>query len=177
MGLIKEALEAIIRIDRNLAAIRKVLVKDSDDSLYRATYLQKPIESRGSTYNRIQTEKDFYYPDHLTFGGRLRAVRMFYGLTQIEIGNSIGVTCGHISNLEKDVSTPSAMLIRAASLKWNIDEHWLATGERTPVDHVDQASETIKQCFQRIMEEFNPESPTKVAFSNCDLRRPPDGER
>ncbi|MPM26403.1 hypothetical protein SDC9_72904 [bioreactor metagenome] len=134
MGLIKDALEAIIRIDRNIAAIRKALTKDSDDSLYRATYLQKPVEPRGSTYNRIQTEKDFCYPDHLTFGGRLRAVRTFYDLTQTEIGDSIGVTCGHISNLEKDVSAPSAMLIRAVGRRWNIDEQWLATGKRTPVD-------------------------------------------
>lgn len=75
MGLIRDALEAIIRIDRNIAAIRKSLAKDYDDTLYRATYLQKPVEQKGSTYNQVQTERHFCYPDRLTLGGRLRAVR------------------------------------------------------------------------------------------------------
>lgn len=82
-----------------------------------------------STYNRVLTEKEFCYPDSLTFGGRLKAVRMFNDLTQTELGDSIGVTFGHISNLEKDVTNPSAMLIRAVSRRFNIDEQWLATGE------------------------------------------------
>jgi transcriptional regulator with XRE-family HTH domain len=129
MGLVKETLEAINRIDRNLAAIHKVLTKDNDDRLYRATYLQKPVETKGSIFDRVMTGKDFCYPDHLSFGGRLRAVRLFEGLTQAELADDTGVTPPHISNLEADKSIPSAMLIRAVSRRFGIDEHWLATGK------------------------------------------------
>lgn len=175
MGLFRDALEAIIRIDMNLAAIRKALTKANDDTLYRATYLQKPVEPKGSTYERMQTGNVFYYPDHFTFGGRLRVVRKFYNLTQKEISDSIGVTCGYISNLEKDITAPSTMLIRAVSRSWHIDEHWLATGKLGTGDAADQASETIKQCFEGEMEKFAPPPLPKRTYSSSGIQRPPDG--
>lgn len=168
MGLIKDALEAVIRIDRNLAAIRKSLTYGCDDTLYRATYLQKPIEPRGSTYERVQTEKDFSYPDHLTLGGRLRAVRLFVGLNQTDLANEIGISSAHVSKLESDIATPSGMLIRAVGLRWNIDEHWLATGERMPVDSVDRVSETVTQSIRRHMGIFDPEPAKAIPLSGCD---------
>jgi len=174
MGLIKEALEAIIRIDRNLAAIRKALTKASDDTLYRVTYMQKPIEPKGSTYDRVMTEKGFCYPDCLTFGGRVRAIRLFAGLTQAEFGSIINVSNGHISNVERDEDVLSTRAIKDVADKFNIDRHWLATGELGSGDPADQASETIKLCFQRAMKEFEPEPPPKRTYSSSGIQRPPD---
>ena len=132
MGLLKETLEAINRIDRNLAAIRNVLTKNSNGASYRDMPKDIYIDHghpNGSTFQRVLSEKDFCYPDSLTFGGRLRAVRVFAGLTQAELADDISVTAPHVSNLEADKSVPSAMLIRAVSRRFEIDEHWLATGK------------------------------------------------
>ena len=178
MGLIKDALEAIIRIDRNIAEIRKVLTWDRDAKLFRATYMQKPIElvradsdRKNETglplFDRLHQLKLFPYPDQLTFGGRIKAVRMFKDLTQKEFGDSIGVTFGHISNLEKDITQPSAMLIRSISMRFKIDERWLATGHLpqtteepatpihlgkiVPLSGYDEGKDTIRETFLRAM--------------------------
>lgn len=129
MGLVKETLEAIIRIDENLDELCRLLGASGNHEERLAKYGIKLQKQTLSTYQRVLTEKEFCYPDHLTFGGRIKAVRMFNDLTQTELGNSIGITFGHVSNLEKDVSNPSAMLIRAVSRRFNIDETWLATGQ------------------------------------------------
>lgn len=149
MGLIRDALEAIVRIDRNIAEIRKVLMWDRDAKLFRATYMQKPIEPKGSTFDRVLTEKDFCYPDHLTLGGRLKAVRMFVGFNQTEIAEEIGISSAHVSKLESDLATPSAMLIRSVSTRFNIDETWLATGKLSQIaeneKRIDEINRTIGQ--------------------------------
>ena len=167
MGLLKETMQAIIRIDQNITEIRKVLMWDRDAKLFRATYMQKPIEPKGSTFDRVTTEKDFCYPDSLTFGGRLRAVRIYEGLKQEELADEIGVTPPHISNLEADKSTPSAMFIRSVSRRFKIDEGWLATGKLpqtteepatpihlgkiVPLSGYDEGKDTIRETFLRAM--------------------------
>jgi transcriptional regulator with XRE-family HTH domain len=139
MGLLKETMQAIIRIDRNLAAIRKELAFERDAKYFRAVYQQKPIEqvrsdeqrkteNEGSLFDRLSQLDRFPHPDHLTFGGRLKAVRAFWRLKQDELASEIGVSPPHISNLEADKSTPSAMLIRSVSRRFSINETWLATG-------------------------------------------------
>lgn len=165
MGLVRDALEAIIRIDKNLALLAKTQGVIPADTDRLTKYSRKLAEQEGSTFYRVTHERDFCYPNNLTLGGRLRAIRLYAGLTQAEFAKKIGVTAPHITNLEADKSYPSAMLIRAVSWGWNIDEHWLATGKLGTGDPADQASETIKQCFQRTMKEFEPEPPIKPTFS------------
>jgi len=139
MGLLKETMQAIIRIDRNLAEIRKELAFERDAKYFRAVYQQKPIEQvrsdeqrkteiEESLFDRLSQLDRFPHPDHLTFGGRLKAVRAFWRLKQDELASEIGVSPPHISNLEADKSTPSAMLIRSVSRRFSINETWLATG-------------------------------------------------
>ncbi len=138
MGLLKETMRAIIRIDWNLAAIRKTLTGE-EDKWYRAEYQQKPIEQvREDLYRKAESElplfdrlpklEEFPYPDHLTFGGRFKAVRIFAGLNQTGLADEIGISSAHVSKLESDLASPSAMLIRSVSRRFNIYETWLSTG-------------------------------------------------
>lgn len=46
------------------------------------------------------------------FGGRLRAFRAARGLTQLELGERLGVTMQYVGQLERGVSTPSFKLLR-----------------------------------------------------------------
>ena len=143
MGLLKETMQAIIRTSENLDMIRKVLTRD-DDKLFRATYLQKPIEQVRSDlrekseselplfkmplFDQLPQLEMFPYPDNLTMGGRLKAVRVFWRLNQTEMSIEIGISSAHVSKLESDISAPSPMLIRSVSRRFNINEYWLATG-------------------------------------------------
>lgn len=145
MGLVKETLEAIIRIDQNLIAIRKALTNTNYDTLNRATPIHTPVETTGSIFNRVLTERDFCYPDSLTFGGRLRAVRLYARLNQTELADDIGISGAHVSKLESDLAEPSAMLIRAVSRRYNIDEQWLATGELPQTAEEVTMAEAFKQ--------------------------------
>lgn len=128
MGLIKDALKAVIRIDQNLNYLCKGQDRAKIQNNFQATYLQKPIEPKGSTYDRVMTEKEFSYPDCLTFGGRIRAIRLHAGLTQAEFGVSIDVSNGHISNVERDEDVLSMRAIKDVAVKYNIDRNWIITG-------------------------------------------------
>lgn len=147
MGLLKETMQAIIRIDRNLAAIRKVLTKD-DDKWYRADYQQKPIEqvlqnlnqkidSELSLFDQLPQLEIFPYPSNLTLGGRFTAVRKFRRLNQNDIATALDVTPSYVSRIEADKVAPSATIIRFFALTFNINETWLATG------HLPQAPEVL----------------------------------
>ena len=127
MGLLKETMHAIIRVDQNIAEIHKVLTKGTDNRLYRANYLQKPIEQVRSE-PREKTSKTFTYTKIESIGGRICAVREYLGLLQSQLAERLAVNSSYISKLECGTSMPSETLIRLLSLIANIDETWLATG-------------------------------------------------
>ena len=129
MGLLKETMQAIIRIDQNLNYLCKGQDRAKIQDAFKATYQQKPIEQKREPLNHVMTNESFDYHDIETFGGRLKAVRIYEGLKQEELASDIGVTPPHISNLEANKSVPSAMFIRSVSLRYGIDEHWLGTGK------------------------------------------------
>ena len=178
MGLLKETMQAIIRIDRNLIEIRKALVWYENPRSFQTKYSQETIEQGRADLNRkpenelplfdrLHQFEVFLYPNQLTFGGRIKAVRIFWRLKQDEFASAIGVTPPHISNLESDKSTPSAMLIRSISMRFNINERWLATGHLpqtteepatpiarskvTPLSGYDEGKDTIRDAFLREM--------------------------
>ena len=145
MGLLKETMRAIIRIDWNLAAIRKALTGEKD-KFYRAVYQQEPIEQvRQDSYlkpksgiplfDQLPQLEIFPYPDNLTLGGRFTAVRKFRRLNQYDIATALDVTPSYVSRIEADKVMPSATIIRFFALTFNIDERWIATG------HLPQATE------------------------------------
>jgi len=76
-------------------------------------------------------------------GLRIKQIRQVHNLTQGQLAASIHVSTGHISNLEKEISNPSDMLINSICLTWHIDEQWLRTGNGTMESRVDRIYEAI----------------------------------
>ena len=79
----------------------------------------------------------------MSFGSRLKGLRIEHGMTQAELATMLRVSPPHVSNLEADKSNPSDMLINTVCLVWHIDEHWIRTGEGTKESRVDKIYDAI----------------------------------
>lgn len=61
---------------------------------------------------------------------RLKEVRLFYKISQEEFGKKIGLESrGHISTLESGKKNITDRIIKDVCREFNINEHWLRTGE------------------------------------------------
>lgn len=60
---------------------------------------------------------------------RIKQVRKYYGLTQNEFGERIGVRGNTITGYENGLRSPSNAIIIAIAKEYNINESWLRTGE------------------------------------------------
>lgn len=65
----------------------------------------------------------------MTMGDRINYVRKKMKLTQKEFADDLAISQTHVSKLEKNVEKPSSILIRLISIKYNVDEKWLTSGE------------------------------------------------
>lgn len=65
----------------------------------------------------------------MTMGTRINYVRKKMKLTQKEFAEDLAISQTHVSKLEKDIEKPSSILIRLISIKYNIVEEWLISGE------------------------------------------------
>lgn len=59
---------------------------------------------------------------------RIKLLRKDMGLTQKEFANRIGVTNAHISRIEKELTRPSAALIKLICKTYQVSESWLLQG-------------------------------------------------
>lgn len=123
MGLLKETMQAIIRIDRNLNQLCNPLVADVS-KISKEDVREYKREFSGRVINNLA----FDYPANLTLGGRFAAVREYRHLKQHEVAQILRVTPSYVSRFESDKAIPSGTLIRFASQYFNINETWLATG-------------------------------------------------
>ena len=62
-------------------------------------------------------------------GARIKAVRLNAGLTQQAFSDSLGVSQGYLSDLEKEIKTPSDTLLIALSNLYEINMDWLLSGK------------------------------------------------
>ena len=155
MGLLRDTLKAIINIDKAL----------STPNIRSETMKTSPSQARKEIPAEHTVDLRFAYPECRDFGTRLRAVRLFTGRKPEEFGAAIGLTEDQVFNLVRGKLAPWPALYCAVSLRWSIDEHWLATGMRTPVDPVDRASEAVTQCVQRNLGMFDPEPAKPIPLS------------
>lgn len=77
---------------------------------------------------RIIKDKE-YWP--MTYGSRIKQIRKSLGLTQAQFGNAIGVSNGHISNIERDQDVLSNKALKAMCDAFDINEKWFLSGEGT----------------------------------------------
>ena len=60
---------------------------------------------------------------------RIRAVRKHFGMNQTEFGAEIGMKQSTVTNYELGLRVPLDVVIQAICTRFNVDEHWLRTGE------------------------------------------------
>ena len=70
-----------------------------------------------------------------TVGERIKAIRKIFNLTQKDFAKPIGVSYGHISNIEKNKDAPSKALIKLISSEYEIEEDWIINGCDDPEDN------------------------------------------
>jgi transcriptional regulator with XRE-family HTH domain len=60
---------------------------------------------------------------------RIKEVRQSLGLTQVKFAERIAVSTSHLAGMELGVKTIHDRILRLISSEFNVDEHWLKTGE------------------------------------------------
>ena len=59
----------------------------------------------------------------------IKALRKFFGLTQSEFGDSIGVSRDVVGNLELGRVEPSELIIKMICKTYHVNREWLETGQ------------------------------------------------
>lgn len=60
---------------------------------------------------------------------RIKKIRLHHRASQLVFSKELGISRGHISNLETGSAIPSAQLIKLICSTWGTNEKWLKTGE------------------------------------------------
>lgn len=79
---------------------------------------------------------------------RLKAVRKYTGLTQMKFAKKIGMSQSGYGQIETGDRGISDRLIKAVCMAFNIDEHWLRTGEGNML------SQTEESMLEQLAEEY-----------------------
>lgn len=68
-------------------------------------------------------------------GKRIKELRKSYKLNQTDFGKPLGVSYGHISNLEQGKDMPSQSLIKLMAYEYNSSEEWIIEGKGEMFTH------------------------------------------
>jgi len=76
-------------------------------------------------------------------GERIRKLRKSISLTQKIFANRIGVSTSYVAGIESGNKKISKRIVRLISVEFNVDEHWIYTGEGEM--YYDKASANLSQ--------------------------------
>ena len=65
----------------------------------------------------------------MSIGERILLLRKYLKLSQKEFAKQLGISRGHVANIENPSRTPSDMLIKLVCLRYCVSETWLLTGQ------------------------------------------------
>ncbi len=87
---------------------------------------------------------------------RIKAVRESLNLSQREFGEKLGVSRDVISNIEYGRVPPKELLLRHMCQQYNINEHWLKTGEDKMFNETSEDTKfnTALELFKSLRPEF-----------------------
>lgn len=92
-------------------------------------------------------------------GKRLKTFRKKIGLTQTELGESLGVSMRTVQNWEGEERELHDSTIKHMAIKYRLNESWIKTGEGemfTESVEQEEFSEEIKELIQLIKDYGNP---------------------
>lgn len=87
---------------------------------------------------------------------RIKAIREALKLSQREFGEKLGVSRDVISNIEYNRVSPKELLLRHICELYNVNQHWLETGEGEMFNSDPDESSKFEQAFQ-IFKSLRPE--------------------
>ena len=91
---------------------------------------------------------------------RIKQVRLALGLSQNEFGARIGLRRTSVTNYELNRSVPLDIVIQSICREFNVNEHWLRTGEGDmfePLTRNDELAVLIGKFYSEIAENENDE--------------------
>lgn len=95
----------------------------------------------------------------MTINDRIKDIRRSTGLSQTDFAERLGTTRGVITNLEGEKTTPNEPFIKLICREFNVDEHWLRTGEGEMLQELTRNQE-IAEFFGVVMRDPD-DSPRK----------------
>lgn len=76
----------------------------------------------------------------IEIGGRIRSIRKYLRLTQVEFAESIGISANYISTLENGEYAPSKLILLNIEHQYLIKPEQILTGQGFSFDHVRKSS-------------------------------------
>jgi transcriptional regulator with XRE-family HTH domain len=76
----------------------------------------------------------------MTTNERLKQIRKTLGLTQVKFAKRIGISTSYVAELELGNRKVNDRTMRLISMEFNIDEHWIRTGEGTMYNEAAEAN-------------------------------------
>lgn len=88
---------------------------------------------------------------------RIKEIRKNAGLTMEQFGEKIGMKKSSVSQIESAKNNPSDSSIKMICREFNVDEHWLRTGEGAPYKELTR-KEKIAEFFGDVLNEGDDDS-------------------
>lgn len=86
---------------------------------------------------------------------KIKALRMREKMTQQEFADSIGVTRGHITNIESGRVPPTQLMINCIVLMYGLDKEWFLDNARDDMDVLKDPSErAIVENYKKLKGEY-----------------------
>lgn len=95
----------------------------------------------------------------MKFNEKLKLIRKTYDLTQLQLAKQIGVSRGHIANMELGTVNPTPLFINCLSLTYGIDKDWLindSNDDSITVNLLENTTALIIEEYEKLTDEFKP---------------------
>lgn len=90
----------------------------------------------------------FISKEGISLPNRIKAIRKALKLSQREFGEKLGVSRDVISNIEYNRVPPKELLLRHICELYNVNQHWLETGEGEMFNEVPDEVSKFDKAFQ-----------------------------
>jgi len=117
------------------------------------------MEITREKYIKLKNNKDYY--DNIenntelnTLGKRIKASRKLCGFSQVELAVEVGIDRAYLSNIERDIHTPSTHIINALAISLNKSIDWLINGSKNNIYIVDSHEKRLINAFRSMDKEI-----------------------
>jgi len=92
----------------------------------------------------------------MNLGKRIKQIRRDFKLSQTEFAQKLGSTFGAVSKYEIDKVTPNNVFINLLSHEFNVNKHWLITGEGEMYKQTSKVDLELMEILGHLVKEVDP---------------------